>query len=38
MALILQVLYPVSEGTTFDHAYYAETHMAFVAEHMGPHV
>lgn len=37
MPVSLQVLYPVGEGTTFDHDYYATTHMALVAEHMGPH-
>ncbi|WP_422047983.1 EthD family reductase [Shimia sp.] len=38
MAVSLQVLYPVGEGTTFDHAYYASTHMDLVGEHMGPHM
>ncbi|MBO9406744.1 EthD family reductase [Shimia sp. R9_1] len=38
MAVSLQVLYPVGEGTTFDHAYYASTHMDLVREHMGPHM
>lgn len=38
MSATLQVLYPVSEGTTFDYAYYGKTHMALVAEHMGPHI
>ncbi len=38
MAVSLQVLYPVGDGTTFDHAYYATTHMALVGEHMGAHI
>ncbi len=38
MAVSLQVLYPVGEGTTFDHDYYATTHMALVGEHMGAHI
>ncbi|MCP4818508.1 MAG: EthD family reductase [Shimia sp.] len=38
MPVSLQVLYPVGEGTTFDHDYYASTHMGLVAEHMGPHI
>jgi uncharacterized protein (TIGR02118 family) len=37
MSMTLQVLYPVSEDSTFDHAYYADTHMAIVGEHMAPH-
>jgi uncharacterized protein (TIGR02118 family) len=37
MAFSLQVLYPVRPDTTFDYGYYAEKHMALVAEHMGPH-
>ena len=38
MAVSLQVIYPVAEGTTFDHDYYASKHMEIVGEHMGPHV
>lgn len=38
MALTLQVAYPAVDGTTFDHDYYASTHMALVGEHMGPHL
>jgi len=38
MALSLQVIYPVGDGTTFDHDYYATNHMAIVNEHMGPHI
>ncbi|QDG78462.1 EthD family reductase [Labrenzia sp. PHM005] len=37
MAVSLQVLYPVGPETRFDYDYYAKTHMALVAEHMGPH-
>lgn len=37
MAVSLQVLYPTDNGTTFDHDYYAEKHMAIVGEHMAPH-
>lgn len=35
MAVTVQVAYP-SEGTRFDHAYYAATHMPLVMEHLGP--
>ncbi|MEX0305495.1 MAG: EthD family reductase [Leisingera sp.] len=38
MAVTLQVLYPVSAGTKFDHGYYASTHMELVGQHMGPHI
>lgn len=38
MPVSLQVIYPVSEDSTFDHAYYAATHMALAGEHMGPHM
>ncbi|MBY6056251.1 EthD family reductase [Leisingera daeponensis] len=38
MAVSLQVIYPVTEGTKFDHAYYAGTHMQIVDEHMGAHI
>jgi len=38
MAVTLQVLYPVGDGTTFDHAYYASTHMGLVGDHMGAHI
>ena len=38
MAITLQVLYPTEGNTTFDHDYYASTHMALVGEHMGPHL
>ncbi|UWQ84240.1 EthD family reductase [Leisingera caerulea] len=38
MAVSLQVIYPVTEGTNFDHAYYADTHMKIVDQHMGPQI
>lgn len=38
MTLSLQALYPVADGTTFDHAYYATRHMALIDEHMGAHL
>lgn len=38
MAVTLQVLYPIADGTHFDDAYYASTHMALVQEHMGSHI
>lgn len=38
MPVSLQVIYPVSDGSTFDHDYYANTHMPLVAEHMGAHI
>ncbi|MBY6067559.1 EthD family reductase [Leisingera aquaemixtae] len=38
MAISLQVIYPAAEGKTFDHAYYADTHMQIVDQHMGPHI
>ncbi|WP_269583115.1 EthD family reductase [Roseibium sp. Sym1] len=36
MAITLQVLYPITPDTTFDHDYYKSTHMPLVSEHMGP--
>ena len=38
MAVSLQVIYPVTDGTHFDYDYYLSTHMALVGEHMGPHI
>ena len=35
MAATLQVIYPAAEGTSFDHDYYATTHMELVGKHMG---
>lgn len=38
MPVTLQVIYPVSDDSTFDHEYYIKTHMALVAEHMGSQI
>lgn len=38
MAVTLQVLYPITDGSTFDDAYYASTHMDLVNQHMGAHI
>jgi len=38
MAVSLQVIYPVADGTKFDHAYYADTHMKIVDAQMGQHI
>ncbi|MGH1412339.1 MAG: EthD family reductase [Pelagimonas sp.] len=38
MSVSLQVLYPTSDGSSFDYEYYLSTHMALVAEHMGAHI
>lgn len=38
MAVSLQVLYPISDGTTFDFDYYTSTHFDLVGEHMGAHL
>ena len=38
MSVALQVLYPISEGSSFDFDYYSETHFPLVGEHMGPHI
>jgi len=38
MSVSLQVLYPVAEGTQFDHDYYTATHIPLVGEHMGAHI
>ena len=38
MSVSLQVLYPVGNDTTFDHDYYAATHIPLVGEHMGKHI
>lgn len=38
MAVSLQVIYPISDGTHFDYDYYASTHMDLVGKHMGPHI
>jgi len=38
MAVSVQVIYPVTEGTTFDFDYYADKHMKLVDQTMGPHL
>ncbi|NRB20843.1 MAG: EthD family reductase [Rhodobacteraceae bacterium] len=38
MAVSLQVIYPISDGKTFDFDYYTSTHFDLVGEHMGPHM
>ncbi|MCR9149465.1 MAG: EthD family reductase [Rhodobacteraceae bacterium] len=38
MAMTLQVIYPIAEGTRFDYDYYLETHLPLVSEHMGAHL
>lgn len=38
MPITLTVMYPTEGGTTFDHSYYASTHMGLVGEHFGPHM
>lgn len=38
MAVSVQVIYPVVEGTTFDYDYYVDKHMKLVDETMGPHI
>ncbi|KIC17002.1 EthD family reductase [Leisingera sp. ANG-Vp] len=37
MPVSLQVIYPVSEESRFDHGYYASTHMELVDAHIAPH-
>lgn len=38
MPVSMQVIYPVIDGTTFDHDYYRDTHMQLVRDHMGEHI
>jgi uncharacterized protein (TIGR02118 family) len=38
MSITLTVMYPAAGGTTFDHDYYAGTHMPLVGQHFGPHM
>jgi uncharacterized protein (TIGR02118 family) len=38
MAVSVQVIYPITEGTTFDYDYYADKHMKLVDQTMGPHL
>lgn len=35
MPITLQVCYPATEGTTFDHDYYLATHLPMVQDHIG---
>lgn len=38
MPVSLQVIYPDADDSSFDHDYYAQTHMALVKEHWGPFI
>ncbi|MEJ8473839.1 EthD family reductase [Roseibium algae] len=38
MAISLQVIYPITKGSTFDYDYYATKHIPLVAEHLGSFV
>jgi len=38
VAMTLQVIYPIADGTHFDMDYYINTHFPIVDEHMGPHL
>lgn len=38
MSVSLQVLYPVSDDTQFDHDYYAATHIPLAGRHFGEHI
>lgn len=38
MALSMQVIYPITDETSFDLDYYLSTHMPLVGEHMGEHI
>lgn len=38
MTLSLQVIYPISDTSSFDMEYYQNTHMPLVGEHIGKHV
>lgn len=38
MAVSLQVIYPISDGSTFDFDYYTSTHFDLVGEHIGEHI
>ncbi|WP_305970155.1 MULTISPECIES: EthD family reductase [unclassified Mameliella] len=38
MANSVQVLYPATEGTHFDHDYYVSTHLPMVTEIWGPYL
>lgn len=38
MSASVQVLYPATDGTHFDHDYYVNTHLKMVNEIWGPHL
>ena len=38
MTISLQVLYPVTTDTSFDHDYYLSSHMPLVGRIMGPNI
>ena len=38
MSVSMQVIYPITDETTFDYDYYFSTHMDVVGEHFGPHL
>lgn len=38
MPVTVQVLYPTTGDTTFDHAYYQTTHDELLREHLGTHM
>lgn len=38
MSASVQVLYPATDGTHFDHDYYANTHLKMVTDIWGPHL
>jgi uncharacterized protein (TIGR02118 family) len=37
MTVTVHVLYPISDGVTFNHDYFAETHLPLVRQHFSPH-
>lgn len=38
MSVSMQVIYPITEETSFNYDYYFSTHMDVVAEYFGPHL
>ena len=38
MPIALQVMYPITESTSFDFDYYFGTHMPLVGKHMGAYI
>jgi uncharacterized protein (TIGR02118 family) len=38
MAVSLQVIYPISDDTSFNYDYYTSSHMEIVGKYMGPHL